>query len=97
MLTVYKHMLHLSEQPQLVTQNEPFKILHVGMQDMMPTIWFLIDTGSGGQITRELAVYGTGHSIEEFTNYIGTVVGTYVWHIFELSKPQIYVRSPWAG
>lgn len=67
-----------------VTMPAGAKVLHVGMQDRVITLWALVDPDA--EPTRRLiATVGTGHSAPapDEATYLGTVMdGAYVWHVF---------------
>lgn len=65
------------------------KVLSVGMQNDVITIWVLVDPFNE-RIDRHIVVKGTGHPIDETvenSNFIGTIFdGPFVWHVFDLGE-----------
>lgn len=86
--TIYKYPLRLTD---VQTINLPIggRILHVGMQHGVITLWAIVD-GEKPRVDREIYIFGTGHPIRgaKHLNYLGTVNapedGTeFIWHVFE--------------
>jgi hypothetical protein len=49
-----------------------------------PAIWFLVPKVATEKVERTFVIYGTGHRIHQFSDYVGSVIqGQFVWHIFE--------------
>lgn len=62
------------------------EILCVQTQHDRPQMWVLVDP-SKQLIKRRIKIFGTGHEINEDTNYIGTFQlrgGQLVFHVFEV-------------
>ena len=64
----------------------PMQVLHVDVQDGIPTLWCLVDDESPIVTTKKFHVVGTGKPIEFNTglaDHVGTFrEGPYVWHLF---------------
>jgi hypothetical protein len=63
------------------------KVVHVGHQDGVPTIWVVVDPTQQKQVRRFCTV-GTGQMLPEGAAYHGTVPmpNGLVWHVLEV-KP----------
>lgn len=86
MRTVYKYNLEVKDGPQTITMPD-FIICHLAMQGNRLCLWADVDTESSTRV-RTFQVYGTGHEINGYRKYIGTVhAGPFVWHVFEATEP----------
>ncbi len=84
-LAVWKYSLGMIPQGTVEIQRGA-KILSVGEQEGIMTIWALVDTDEI-KVHRNILVVGTGHVYEDETfdkEFIGTIFfGAYVFHIFD--------------
>lgn len=89
MRTVYKYPFGLNTKASLFLPVGA-EILHVDSQNGRIQVWALIDTDETEQEKRIVAVYGTGHDIDEDDGkYINTFLvegGAFVFHAFEVIK-----------
>lgn len=88
MRTVWKYPLAFSD--KAITHSIPHNevIVHVAMQDDVPTIWAIVDPGEERE-QRTFIVTGTGHLVPDDASYIGTVMERFfVWHIWETHPDQ---------
>lgn len=68
---------------RLIEMPKDAKVVFVGHQNHVPTIWAEVMTGAPKE-RRLFCVYGTGWSIEDTDVYVGSYTdGPYVWHIYE--------------
>jgi hypothetical protein len=60
------------------------KVVHVGQQDGVPTIWVMVDPSQQRQ-GRRFHIVGTGQTLPDSTAYRGTVQmpNGLVWHVME--------------
>lgn len=59
------------------------RIVAVGMKRSKVTIWAEVDSEAETE-ERRFRVYGTGHSIEDGWEYVGTCFdGPFAWHVYE--------------
>lgn len=59
-------------------------LLHVAMQDGVPTIWLQV-VEDDRFVVRRLVALGTGNEVPDGANFVGTAVGpVFVWHVYEL-------------
>lgn len=87
MKTVYKITLDLTEHPQSVIMPVNSKIVHVALQDGLPTLWYEYQRHQFLPSNMEVTfrVNGTGWAIADNEEYIGTAVGdNFVWHVYRL-------------
>lgn len=50
-----------------------------------PAVWVHIKQHDAAREEKAFFIYGTGHRINAFTDYVGSVIqGQFVWHIFEV-------------
>lgn len=50
-----------------------------------PAIWVHVKQHDAVKEEKTFVIYGTGHRINAFTDYVGSVIqGQFVWHIFEV-------------
>lgn len=62
-------------------------VVHVGVQEGKITLWIECELNTVTTEHRIFLVYGTGHSIGPFDEYVGTVqIGRYVWHVYEVKE-----------
>jgi len=67
------------------TLNIPYgaKLLHIGTQQDIPTLWAAVNPEQPLE-NRRFWVVGTGGRIPRDSTYVGTSVGSeFVWHIYE--------------
>lgn len=87
MQIVYKYPLGYGERTVLSLPIGA-ELLHLGLQNGVPTLWALVEPGAPEQQTRVLRFAGTGHPIEEqIIGHIGSVIDAelgLVWHLFEV-------------
>ena len=86
MITVYKYVIPLVDQPRLRMPRKA-DILSVGEQLGQLVLWARVDTDYP-DVTRALRVYGTGHpapdaQIHQFVGTVQTDGGSLVWHVFD--------------
>lgn len=64
---------------------EEAKLLHVGEQQGIITLWFELDPVRITE-SRRFCVYGTGWNMpDDHGEYAGTVfIGAFVWHVYEV-------------
>jgi hypothetical protein len=67
------------------------QVVHVGWQERVPTMWFLVDRGVRWEEQRSFVVVGTGREVPTYpgklTQYVGTCQDAHnlmVLHIFEI-------------
>jgi hypothetical protein len=66
---------------------EGYRIRHVGVQDDRACLWAQVFTNSP-LVPLRLRIVGTGHPIDFFGEYVGTVqMPPFVWHIFREPAP----------
>ena len=83
---IYKYPLKV-EPWQQVEMPAGSKILFVGDQRGTPTLWADVDTANDTSATRCFAIIGTGHSVPDKAEYIGTAnCGEFVWHVYEIAN-----------
>jgi len=60
------------------------KVIMVAKRDMVPTIWFEVETENPME-DRHFHVVGTGHPIPEQARHVGSWISTpFVWHLYEV-------------
>ena len=91
MRTIFKTKLDICDS-QTVELPQDFRILHLGMQDGVPCIWYECDSGKP-LVHLDIYCFGTGHRIPDcstpglYTEYIGTVqYAGFVWHYYRSIK-----------
>lgn len=87
MRTIHKYHLAIVGPGALhVKMPKDARLLHLGSQHHMPMLWAEVDTDAPIE-HRVFMIYGTGRECTHnplFTTYIGTLVGTDVWHVYEV-------------
>lgn len=97
MITIWKYPLVLQGSRQDFMVPAGATLLPMGVQQGVPTLWFLINT-TNGKVKRSFRIYGTGHEIYprdlESLSPVGTAItdlGSRVWHVFEIvAAPQAH-------
>jgi hypothetical protein len=99
--TVFKYPLAITDGLQQVVMPGQSRIVHVGNQDELPTLWAEVQVdedlrpalGSAAEgrrmERRTFFIAGTGHHVPEPSEHVGTVLtqgGRYVWHIYEFKR-----------
>lgn len=83
MRTIYKYHL---DKDYYVIPHFVEKILKIGYQNNVPTIWAIVDTDRAPEPHTAISVYGTGWELDsniDCGKYIGTLFdGPFVWHYF---------------
>lgn len=82
MRTNYKYKLGIADE-QFVKMPQNARILTVQVQGDSVCLWAEVDTGFpiGDRL---IVCYGTGHPIQSWSDYIGTVqTGPLVWHFYD--------------
>lgn len=84
MRTIFKTKLDICDF-QTVELPQDFKILHLGMQDGVPCIWYEC-TSDMPLVHLDIYCFGTGYVMDNMpagTEYIGTVQSDgFVWHFY---------------
>ena len=63
------------------------EILTVQLQNGVPCIWAIVNTDAPTNEYREILIFGTGHDVENQSEYIGTYqLGCLVFHAFEAKQ-----------
>jgi hypothetical protein len=82
---IYKYRVQVKEIWHEVAMPSQAKIVHVACQDTsgVVSLWAEIENESAS-VTRSFRIYGTGQSIPDDTDYVGTALdGMFVWHVYE--------------
>ena len=84
---IYKYALSMDDlrEPQDIHVPGGGRIVHVGQQDNVPTVWVLCYPDST-PVAKRLRVVGTGWPVpsDGVYEYRGTALcGEFVWHVFE--------------
>src|SRR5690348_13567081 len=87
--SIWKYSLDTWDAAQLVAMPDAAKIRHVGIQD--GNVCILVEScPSNPVVNRYFVVRGTGHSVEDGEEYVGTAIDRgssfdagFVWHVFE--------------
>lgn len=86
-MKIYKYQLHITS-TQTISLPHGFSILDFQLQKGEPMIWVLCDPEKP-KVDVTFAIYGTGHEVESFDYYVGTVQmptnewsTSFVWHLF---------------
>ena len=87
---VWKYPLGLDGHTQEHEMPVGARVLAVGMQHNLPTMWAEVDPAADTE-ARRFVVFGTGHRIptdvEARLTYLGSAVSdAFVWHVYELGK-----------
>jgi len=85
MKSIYKYPFDVESNFE-ITMSINSQILSVQVQNNIPCIWALGETGNAA-VTRQFILFGTGHPIynSDELKYIGTFQqDEFVWHLFEL-------------
>ena len=93
MKRIFKYEVKIEDEQVLALPSDA-EILHFGLQSGVPYIWVKLDPkellNPEKPLNRRFKVVGTGHVFsDEFTEYIGTVIGhedVFVWHLFEIKE-----------
>jgi hypothetical protein len=81
---IYKFPLKVVGGVQILLLPQSSTILATDDQDNIPTLWCAVDPNLPMQ-PRYFLLIGTGHTIPENAQYLGTCVGTdFVWHVYEV-------------
>lgn len=84
-MKIYKYMLPVDNSVE-IQMPKGSQLLCVQLQHERPYLWALVDP-SLPTITRKLAIYGTGHQVDDAPgNYVGTFQlhgGQLVFHVFD--------------
>jgi hypothetical protein len=94
MRTIYKYPFKISSR---FTLGLPYgsNIISAGIQGSLPVLWAEVDPEQR-EITRHLAVIGTGHQLPENATFIATFQDPpFVWHLYELDQQRMTVCSFW--
>ena len=87
--TIWKYPIDIEDSIQ-IRMPLGAKVLHVGVQDGVPTIWARVRPGDDDTELRHFTVVGTGHPIpidEGRLVHLGTFFhGPFVWHLFEQER-----------
>lgn len=80
------HKIGLSEiGPSLVRLPDDYRIVHVGEQGGQVMMWVELDPTAVLVPVRRFQIFGTGHSIPDHAEYVGTTqVGPFVWHVYQI-------------
>jgi hypothetical protein len=86
---IWKYPLEIVDYLQGKSMPEGAQIVHVGLQNNIPTIWALVETTKRPE-DRFFGIIGTGHEFSgEHWKHVGTCepdqLGL-VWHVLELGK-----------
>jgi|WetSurSiteA1Bulk_404760.scaffolds.fasta_scaffold13443_2 hypothetical protein len=82
---IYKYPLHnlMSYGSQVVETREGARVVLVGHQDHVPTIWLEISLNEPEE-RRLFVIYGTGQTVDDNDIPVGSYIdGDFVWHIYE--------------
>jgi hypothetical protein len=87
---VLKYPLKEASIDQYVVVEMPAKakIILVGHQDHVPTVWAEVDRRSEipGMTNRLFRVYGTGQPVSDYDIPVGSYIdGDFVWHVYEFN------------
>lgn len=83
MHTIFKQKLDIKD-IQTVQLPQDFKILHLGVQQGVPTIWYEC-TAEMPLVYLDIYCFGTGYLMDNLPamDYIGTVqIDGFVWHYY---------------
>ncbi len=83
MRTIFKQKLDVNDF-QVIQLPQDFKILHLGVQQGAPTVWYECDSDKR-LVYLDIYCFGTGFRMENLPamQYIGTVqIGGFVWHYY---------------
>jgi len=83
MHTIFKQKLDIKD-IQTVQLPQDFKILHLGVQQGVPTIWYEC-TAEMPLVYLDIYCFGTGYRMDNLPamDYIGTVqIDCFVWHYY---------------
>lgn len=84
MNVIFKYPLELTGLQQIEMPADA-RILHVGMQRDIPTLWALVEPNAQ-ETTRGFHIVGTGHEASPSWTHLGTCLTSdhqFAWHIFE--------------
>jgi hypothetical protein len=82
---IWKYNVQVSDEAQVRTIPRGGKIVHVDLQNGVPTFWVDIPDVDGPLEQRVFVVRGTGHWVERSVEYVGTIPDApFVWHLFEV-------------
>jgi len=82
---IYKYRVPVKDVWHDVAMPSHATIVHVACQDTpgVVSLWAEIENESAS-VTRSFRIYGTGQSIPDDTDYVGTALdGMFVWHVYE--------------
>ena len=81
--SIWKYPLKIIDEEQELMIPQDGKIVYVDNQNHAPVLWIEVFPKSPKE-ARNFRVFGTGHPIPTFWNYIGTcLLPPFVWHIYE--------------
>jgi len=85
---VYKYVLNNVRDIQIITLPRARKLLKVGTQDGVITLWYEVVVSGGFYDEQKFRIYGTGEAMhDESFKYLDTAfTGPNVWHIYEQAK-----------
>lgn len=79
---VYKYPLEITDE-QVIRVSEEHRVVLVGLQHGVPTIWIEVDP-SAPQPPHRFFVHGTGHPIVPGAVHVGSFQqAAFVWHVYE--------------
>lgn len=87
MKTIWKFPFVINDEINFYRIPRGGEVIHVDLQDGIPTIWVLVDPSQPDGDRRIFKIFGTGHPIDDPENlkFIGTFQQhSFVWHLFEL-------------
>lgn len=83
-LAIYKYTLGELDDEVTILMPRDATLFHVGEQAGNLTIWAGVNTEKS-LVKRAIRIVGTGHPIDDFSGFIGTVqmLNGLVWHVFD--------------
>lgn len=87
-MVIWRYEISIIEASSIILP-ESAKVVHAGFDERTPlqhlTLWILrIAEPKGEKRPRRFEVYGTGHTIPDDREHVGTVpAGPFVWHVLE--------------
>lgn len=85
MKTIWKYQLALTDGQQVLAMPKGARILHLGYQNQVPTLWAEVDSEADKE-PRYFQIHGTGHPVANGGTYLGTVQASssiFVWHVYD--------------
>lgn len=85
MRTVYKYSLSPALSNMPIEMPKGARVLYVAVQDGEPHVWAEVDTDASVERV-SFVVYGTGHEITGWAEYVGSFMlhgGRFVFHVWK--------------